>query len=126
MGAKRSRQFTSEGMKDDDKNKNAVHPVWRGVGILLMVLVPVMGYAGAMLFLDANNHNNWFKIPNQLYISAPDHLILVKAILTIIIGGVIYFLLMMLTFIIYRFFGPSRLGPTDAPPIHWKDEHKSS
>lgn len=112
-------------MSDKTPDKNAVHPVWRGVGILLMVLVPVMGYAGAILFLDANSHKNWVRIPNQLYISGPDNLILVKAILTIIIGGVIYFLLMMLTFIIFRIFAPPRLGPTDAPPVQWKNEHKS-
>ena len=126
MGAKRSRQFTSEGMKEEDNNKPTVHPVWRGVGIILMVLVPLMGFAAASLFLDANNHNHWMRIPNQLYVSGPDNLILVKVILTVVFGGIIYFILMMLTFIIYRIFGPSRLGPTDAPPVHWKDDHKSS
>lgn len=126
MGAKRSRQFTSEGLKDEDKDKKAVHPVWRGVGFLLIILVPVMGYACAMLLLEANSHNLWVRIPNELYIAGPDNLLLVKAILTIIFGGIIYFLLMMLSFIVFRIFAPTRLGPTDAPPIHWKDDHKSS
>ena len=125
MGSRRSQHFTSEGKVEKADRKGTVHPIWRGVGIFMMVLVPAMGFGGALLVLDANSHNSWFRIPNQLLVPGTDHLLLVKGILTIIIGAIIYFLLMMLTFIIYRIFGPPRLGPQDAPPVQWKSQDKS-
>lgn len=90
-----------------------------------MVLIPVMGYVGALIALDANDRNGWIRIPGDLLIPGPDHMILVKLILTVVIGAIIYFLFMMLTFIIFRVVAPPKLGPTDAPPIHWKSKDQS-
>jgi quinol-cytochrome oxidoreductase complex cytochrome b subunit len=118
------RRFTSSGVVEKGK-KAPIHPVWRGVGILLIVLVPIMGYAGATLLLEENTMHQWFRVPGQLVVSGPDHMILVKLILTIIFGAVVYFLLMLVTFIIYRLFGPSRMGPNDVPPVRWKDQDRS-
>lgn len=119
MGTRRDQSSSSTG-----DGKKTVHPVWRGVGILLMVLMPVMGYVGSLLLLDENNKHSWIRIPNELLVPGPDHLLLVKAILTVVIGASIYFIFMMLTFIIFRIVAPPKLGPTDVPPVQWKSRDK--
>lgn len=32
-----------------------VHPVWRGIGCFMIIIMPVMAWAGAKLFLETNN-----------------------------------------------------------------------
>lgn len=41
-----------------------VHPVWRGIGCLLIILLPIMAWAGAVLFLQMNTI---LKLPPELY-----------------------------------------------------------
>lgn len=40
-----------------------VHPVWRGIGFLLMGVVAVMSYAGANLLVEANKTKVWIVVP---------------------------------------------------------------
>jgi quinol-cytochrome oxidoreductase complex cytochrome b subunit len=123
MGPKKAHSYTSDG-RMERKNKGDIHPIWRGVGIFLIVLIPVLGYLGSLLILKTNQGNTWIRIPSQLIIPGPDPLLLVKAILTVIIGSFVYFVLMLITFVVYRIFGPSRMGPLDVPPLHWKTKSK--
>lgn len=119
-----SQRYTSEGV-ENKKKSGQTHPVWRGIGLLLMVLLPVMGYIGSLMVLEENRRQSWFRIPGDLLISGPDQLLLVKAILTVVIAAVLYFIIMMLTFIIFRIVAPPKLGPTDAPPVTWKNKDRS-
>ena len=43
-----------------------VHPVWRGIGFLLMVVIAVMSYAGANLLVEANKTNGWVAVPRGI------------------------------------------------------------
>ena len=49
--------------KDATKN---VHPIWRGIGFLLLGVIAVMSYAGANLLVDANKINNWIQVPIEI------------------------------------------------------------
>ena len=118
-----STRYTSEGVEKKSKGDGS-HPVWRGIGFLLIILLPVMGYLGSMVILEENETQRWFRIPSALFVSGPDQLLLVKAILTVIIAAILYFIIMMLTFIIFRIVSPPKLGPTDAPPVQWKTKNK--
>jgi hypothetical protein len=40
-----------------------VHPVWRGIGFLLMGLITIMSYAGANLLVEANKTKGWIAVP---------------------------------------------------------------
>jgi len=123
MGTKKSQVFTSEGLVEQ-KQKRDIHPIWRGVGVFLIVLIPVLGYLGSLLVIKSSLSRPWLRIPAQLIVPGPDPLILLKIILTIIIGSFVYFVLMLITFIIYRIYSPSRSGPLDVPPLHWKNKSK--
>lgn len=99
------------------KEREQVHPVWRGVGFLFMVLAPVMGYFGALLLIDANKTKGWISIPNDFLASGSDPLLYVKIGLTILLASLIFFILQFIGIVIYQIVGPDRYGPMDVPPI---------
>ena len=42
------------------------HPVWRGLGFVLMALIAIMSYAGANLLVEANKTKGWVKVPAEI------------------------------------------------------------
>ena len=108
-------------IKQAEKKHPEIHPVWRGIGFILMIITPFMAFAGAMLLLDANKTNGWVQIPAQFYFPnfpIPDIGIIV--FLFVIMWVVLYAVLSLVTFLIYSMFGPPRYGATDLPPINRK------
>lgn len=103
-----------------------IHPVWQGIGCLLMILIPVMAYAGAVLLVQANVSEGWVPLSADLTrpvtipnIGSFDYLfanLLVAAVLAMLGFG----LLVAIYALIYRMVGPSHLGPLDAEPIRRK------
>jgi len=95
-----------------------VHPIWRGIGCLLFLLVPVMSYAGAKLLFAANYRNGWLPTPGELLVSPLglpiNYMELILLILLIFIG---FGILITIYSAVYRFIGPPKYGPTDAEPI---------
>ena len=49
--------------RDVPEKPSGVHPVWRGIGFLLMGLISVMSYAGANILVEANKTQNWVTVP---------------------------------------------------------------
>jgi hypothetical protein len=122
------------GVRREEPHAEGMPPIWRGIGCLLIVLVPLISFAAANLSMP------FFKdqglVPSQLLVTlqAPDWLsvapvvaqiyesllgrpgILATLALTIIyilfIGG----LLTLLYAYMYRLAAPTRYGPMDAPP----------
>lgn len=113
-----------------------VHPVMRGIGCIMIVVVPILAYGLAILLVNYGAARGWpippdwfgpptihpvlwniqGLIPILGFLQAQNNLEanLVFAIaLTILIGG----LMSILYGYIYALFGPSRYGPQDAPPI---------
>ncbi len=45
-----------------DKPSN-VHPIWRGIGFLLLGVIAIMSYAGANLLVEANKTKYWIVVP---------------------------------------------------------------
>lgn len=45
------------------ERKPGVHPIWRGLGFLLMGLIAIMSYAGANLLVEANKTKGWIAVP---------------------------------------------------------------
>lgn len=113
-----------------------VHPIWRGIGCVMILIIPIMSYAGGYLLVEANQQQHWLPVPAELMktirLGVPlslqnvvpwswsmnvRHLyatLLVMAVLMFIGFGA----LMILYAVIYRVTGPSFLSPLDAPPIH--------
>lgn len=55
----RFQQYEKHG-KDEPKT---VHPIWRGIGFLLIGLIAVMSYAGASILVRMNKTRQWITVP---------------------------------------------------------------
>lgn len=47
------------------------HPIWRGLGFLLMAVIAVMSYAGANLLVEANKTRGWVRVPAEIQGGVP-------------------------------------------------------
>ncbi len=101
-------------LKNEQKQ---AHPIWRGVGFGLMVLLPIISYATALILIDMNNTERWIMIPRDLLVRNQDPLLLIKFLLTIILMAGFAIVLTLIFQLLYSIFGPSRYGPTDVPPV---------
>ncbi|NLG96814.1 MAG: hypothetical protein GX491_05595 [Chloroflexi bacterium] len=115
------------------RRERKAHPIWRGVGCLLMALGPVVAYAGADVLLKQNGENNWFPMPVDLiarpghfiYQIIPDPMIYIKIILTIAFAFVFYVIFLLLTFFLNTAFGVTeRNDPYYVPPMTRKPRRR--
>ncbi|HWQ84115.1 MAG TPA: hypothetical protein VN363_06080 [Anaerolineales bacterium] len=106
-----------------DERPWTIHPIWRGIGCVLMLLIPIMAYAGAILLVQANTRQGWIPMPSELtrtitlpWIGEVEHLFanMIVALLLALIG---FALLSFFYSIFYRLMNPDPLGPLDAKPV---------
>ena len=100
-----------------------VHPVWRGIGCVLMILIPIMAFAGAVLLVQANLEQKWLPTPYELaqpvllpYFGRVNYLYayLLVAVILSLIG---FALLSVVYALVYNLIGPSQYGPVDSLPV---------
>jgi hypothetical protein len=113
-----------------------VHPVWRGIGCIMMILIPLIAIVGAMVTIDEGTKAGWpipyellgyprlpamaFQIPVidniAIAISSVNNLygIIAISLVFMIIGFA--FISMFYSFA-YKMIGPSRYTPLDAPEV---------
>ncbi len=108
--------------KEEEKEPSGINPVWRGIGCIMIILMPIMAYAGAIELVEANYINGWVPMPAEFatavaipYIGTIQNLYanLVVGVVLLVIG---YGILTILYSILYSVMGPPKYGPTDAPP----------
>lgn len=111
------------------------HPIWRGIGCLLLVIVPVISFGLALITFESALARQWPipdeflgnpDLPNFLYrsqaliplltaITSVTNLygyLAFTLVYMIILGGTLSFLYAVL----YRMVGPPTYGPMDMPP----------
>jgi hypothetical protein len=111
------------------------HVIWRGIGCLMMIIIPVISIAAAYETINYGLDNGWAipyqllgkpQMPSIVYKSSGLLTILgpimntphfyayaaLSVIFMIMLGGVIS----VIYAFVYRSVGPSRYGPLDAPP----------
>jgi len=107
-----------------------IHPIWRGIGCLLILIIPVMAYAGAVVLVNMNSEKGWLPTPRELTqtVTLPVfgpvdnfYSVLIMTFLLAIIG---FGLVTIIYSIIYSAVGPSYLGPLDAPPVRTSPSKK--
>ena len=55
MGYQRSFQVSSQ----EQDRPWTIHPIWRGFGCVMLVVIPIISYAAASLLIDLNIEQNW-------------------------------------------------------------------
>jgi hypothetical protein len=116
-----------------------VHPVMRGIGCIMIVVVPILAYGISVLLVNYGTAQGWPISPNLYgipsippllwrlqglrpilqFIQAQNNL---EAYLffTIVITLVIGVLMSIIYGYMYSIFGPPKYGPQDEPPIRKK------
>ncbi len=92
-----------------------IHPIWRGIGFIFMTITPILAYYTTVVVLSLNSTKHWFTIPRSLLAHGSDPYLWIKIGGTFVVVFIVYIIFMLVTFLTYRLFGPSRLGPLDAP-----------
>jgi hypothetical protein len=101
-----------------------IHPIWRGIGCIMMILIPVLSYAAASVLLESAPGLG-LNFPRDMY----QAMMLGDFRLPFTMGEVVLTLGFMVAFfglftivfsMVYRVAGPPKYGPTDAPPIKRK------
>jgi hypothetical protein len=126
------------------KESEGMHPIWRGIGCLMIIILPALSYTGAIELLNYGLSKYW-PIPAGIlgFIRFPDWVWKVPLLAGIArpiatyqnLYAVLIFTLVILVFlsgifslfysILYRVIGPPRLTPMDAPPIKNRKVKKS-
>ena len=111
------------------KNAQSIHPVWRGVGFAMIVLIPIISYAA----MDVLLKQSWFPIPVDLiaqpgqflYKFLPDPMINIKIMLFIAFLFVFYAIFLLFSFLITSMFGVSeRKDPFYVPPVQRRNRRR--
>ena len=128
-------KYSSHARQAPRPKRGVVHPVMRGIGCIMIVVVPILAYGLSVLLVNYGISQGWPIPPGWLgtatfhpllwrlsgvaavlrFLQTQPNLIanVVFAIaLTVVIGGV----MSVIYGYIYTIFGPPRYGPTDAPP----------
>ena len=129
-------KYTTHSRQAPKPRSYGVHPVMRGIGCIMMIVVPILAYGLALYLVDYGIRHGWPIPPNWLqpitihpllfrlrglepvwnFLLVQDNLIAI-VVFTIAIIVVIGGLMTIIFGYIYSLFGPPRYGPQDAPPI---------
>jgi hypothetical protein len=132
-------RYSPSGQSLPAPHKRGIHPLMRGIGCIMIVVVPILAYGVAMLLVNYGIRQGWPIPPDWLgtptfhpllwrlagvavildFLSRQTHLtanIIFAIAITIVIGGI----MSMIYGYIYALFGPPQYGPTDEPPLRIK------
>lgn len=132
-------KYTSYSRPKPTPRTTGVHPVMRGIGCIMIVLVPILSYGIALLLVDYGSSHGW-PIPRNWYGPPPinpllfrvqglqpilnflaqQNNLIVNLVFTLVVIVVIGGIMSIIYGYIYTLFGPPKYGPTDVPPIRIK------
>jgi hypothetical protein len=128
-------KYTFSHQQPIQRNRD-VHPLMRGIGCIMMVVVPILAYGTSMLVVDYGVKQGW-PLPLEWFGPPTIHPLLWKVqglqsvlywlqgrinleaylVFTALITAVIGVFMILIYGYIYTIFGPSKYGPHDAPPV---------
>lgn len=98
--------------------RKTIHPVWRGVGCLMIILLGTAGYFFSGWFLGANAENRWIYLPPEIL--RPEFAPFLPAgVLVQIVVAVLFMIFSYgLLSVFYALFFPVKPGEHDVPPLY--------
>jgi len=101
-----------------------VHPIWRGIGCLLVLFGPPLSLALGHLLVEMNSQEGWYRIPRDLmtrFVVPGVNFVVPHLYATLLAGGLLMVLgigvIMIIYALMYSILGPKRYGPMDSPPV---------
>lgn len=118
--------FETRRFVDDEhrSKRGKLHPVWRGVGCLIIIALGVLGYFVSGMILEANFENQWVYIPPEIISPSFAPWLPPGALLRIVVGLIAVALGYTVVNVIYAIIFPIKLGETDVPPLRRSDHRK--
>ena len=98
------------------QEREKIHPIWRGIGLILVFLFAVMGWFGSIWLLDENAKQHWITIPSNLMAKGADELLYVKIGVAIVIFLVLYMIFQFISFLSCVYLA-QKDGPMDIPRL---------
>lgn len=128
-------KYTLASRRRSTVRHDQTHAIWRGIGCVLVVIIPLMSWLLAALTVQAAVAGHWpmpyqlmgnprmpdllWKVPGLgsilAFLERQPNLFAIMAITVVyvVVAGAI---MSVAYAILYRFVGPPRYGPLDAPP----------
>ena len=95
-------------------SKLPVHPIWRGIGCVLIIALPFVSYIIASYLINNRENYQWLILPEDLIFNRlKDSYLAVKILYAGFITFILGFVLAAITFTTNRLLAPSRMGPYD-------------
>ncbi|GAB4577781.1 MAG: hypothetical protein Fur0022_05130 [Anaerolineales bacterium] len=117
--------MTQRFREPEPEHKDPVHPIWRGIGCLLLILIPIISFAVATILYDQRIPQKYFPLTPELafavnvpgfgFVPLPYMLIL-----TAVISVLGFISLFVVYSLVFRIGSGSRYGPLDADPREFK------
>jgi hypothetical protein len=109
----------------EPEHKEKVHPVWRGIGCLLLIIIPLISFAASTILVKNGIPQQYIPLSRDLatQFNVPGFGFIPLFYILIITGviSVLGFIMMTVVYsLVFRVSGSSRYGPLDAPPIKRK------
>jgi hypothetical protein len=126
-----SKRGNFETQVEEKDIKTQTHPIWRGVGFAMIILIPIVSYAAAEVIVQQNMKSHFFPWPYDLmarqtdFLWNGDPLLYFKVVVTITIMLILSALFTLAYFLVNSAFGAPRYGLYDVPPINAKVRKRS-
>jgi asparagine N-glycosylation enzyme membrane subunit Stt3 len=121
--------------KDQQERPWNIHPVWRGIGCVVILLIPIMAWYAASLFLQTNTRIHLSSdltkpitlpysqisevdriVASFNHYTVTHNLIVSQFLFTAFFMFIGFGILSLIYAIMFKAVGPSRYGPFDVPP----------
>ena len=128
-------KYSTHARQAPKRERGVVHPVMRGIGCIMIVIVPILAYGIAVLLVNYGVGQAWPIPPGWLGTPAFHPLLwrfqgiayvlrfletqpnlMANLVFALAITVVVFGVMSTIYGYIYTIFGPPRYGPTDAPP----------
>jgi len=117
--------MTQRFRQPEPKHKEPVHPIWRGIGCLLIIIIPIISFAASTILYKQGLPQRYIPLSPDLawQVNVPGFGFIPLLYILVITGviTVLGFIVMTVVYsLVFRVGGSSRYGPLDAPPIKRK------
>jgi hypothetical protein len=87
-----------------------IHPVWSGIGCVMLIVLPILSFAATRLLVQENMRQQWVYIPRYMwygfFVAPVGRIYLVDLALTILLLVVIFGLVTVIYSLFFRIFRP--------------------